>query len=84
MPLKIGCNISSQHHHLKEVRKAVKKAKTFEIQKLVKKLKGLRFVACSRSTDFCVLTVYRRKGEASQEIADLEAQLDLLKVSQSV
>ncbi|GAW05739.1 Bud-site selection protein [Lentinula edodes] len=30
------------HHDLKEVRKAAKKAKTFETQKLVKKLKGLR------------------------------------------
>jgi hypothetical protein len=31
-----------KHHDLKEVRKAAKKAKTFEMQKLVKKIKGLR------------------------------------------
>ncbi|KAJ3549187.1 hypothetical protein NM688_g5207 [Phlebia brevispora] len=30
------------HHSLKDVRKAAKKAKAFEIQKLVKRLKGLR------------------------------------------
>lgn len=34
--------ITLQHHGLKEIRKAAKKAKTFETQKLVKKLKGLR------------------------------------------
>jgi hypothetical protein len=31
-----------KHHDLKEVKKAAKKAKAFETQKLVKKLKGLR------------------------------------------
>ncbi|KAF7978517.1 hypothetical protein HWV62_45687 [Athelia sp. TMB] len=31
-----------EHHDLKEVRKAAKKAKAFETQKLVKRLKGLR------------------------------------------
>ncbi|KAJ7185606.1 Bud-site selection protein [Mycena filopes] len=31
-----------QHHELKEVRKAAKKARTFETQRVVKKLKGLR------------------------------------------
>ncbi|KAI0345797.1 Bud-site selection protein [Trametopsis cervina] len=30
------------HHHVREVRKAAKKAKAFEVQKTVKKLKGLR------------------------------------------
>lgn len=30
------------HHHLKEVKKAAKKAKTFETHRLVKKLKGFR------------------------------------------
>jgi hypothetical protein len=33
---------SSQHHGLREVRKAAKKAKVFETQRLVKKLKDLR------------------------------------------
>lgn len=33
-----------KHHGLKDVRRAAKKAKIFETQKLVKKLKGLRFV----------------------------------------
>ncbi|KAI0086508.1 Bud-site selection protein [Irpex rosettiformis] len=33
---------SQEHHHVREVRKAAKKAKTFELQKTVKKLKGLR------------------------------------------
>lgn len=33
-----------KHHHAREVRKAAKKAKTFEVQKTVKKLKGLRSV----------------------------------------
>jgi len=38
-------NVSlDQHHALKEVKKAAKKAKTFEIQKLIKKLKDLRSV----------------------------------------
>ncbi|KAL0069757.1 hypothetical protein AAF712_003026 [Marasmius tenuissimus] len=34
--------VGKLHHDLKEVRKAAKRAKTFEMQKLVKKLKGLR------------------------------------------
>ena len=34
-----------KHHCVKDVRKTAKKAKTFELQKLVKKLKGLRYVA---------------------------------------
>ncbi|KAF5369525.1 hypothetical protein D9758_002667 [Tetrapyrgos nigripes] len=34
--------VGKLHHDLKEVRKAAKKAKTFETQKLVKKLKNLR------------------------------------------
>ncbi|KAF8895384.1 Bud-site selection protein [Infundibulicybe gibba] len=51
------------HHGLREVRKAAKKAKTFETQKLLKKLKGFR----------------QKKGENPQEIADLEAQLVALK-----
>ncbi|KAI0801873.1 Bud-site selection protein [Irpex lacteus] len=55
-----------EHHHIREVRKAAKKAKTFEVQKTVKKLKGLR----SKTPD-------------SSEIADLEAQLEILKVSPS-
>ncbi|KAJ4482160.1 Bud-site selection protein [Lentinula aciculospora] len=39
----IGVKVAGKlHHDLKEVRKAAKKAKTFETQKLVKKLKGLR------------------------------------------
>ncbi|KAJ3775518.1 Bud-site selection protein [Lentinula raphanica] len=39
----IGSRVAGKlHHDLKEVRKAAKKAKTFETQKLVKKLKGLR------------------------------------------
>ncbi|KAJ3731090.1 Bud-site selection protein [Lentinula guzmanii] len=39
----IGARVAGKlHHDLKEVRKAAKKAKTFETQKLVKKLKGLR------------------------------------------
>ncbi|ESK95005.1 bud22 family protein [Moniliophthora roreri MCA 2997] len=34
--------VGKLHHDLKEVRKAAKKAKAFETQKLIKKLKGLR------------------------------------------
>jgi hypothetical protein len=37
-----GSPFFPKHHDLKEVRKAARKAKTFETQKLVKKLKGLR------------------------------------------
>jgi hypothetical protein len=32
----------AKHHDLKEIRKAAKKTKAFETQKLVKKLKDLR------------------------------------------
>ncbi|KAH9942876.1 Bud-site selection protein [Amylocystis lapponica] len=49
-------------HGLREVRKAARKAKTFETQKLVKKLKA------SRSKD-----------PKSEEVVELEAQLDILK-----
>ncbi|EEB94563.1 hypothetical protein MPER_06604, partial [Moniliophthora perniciosa FA553] len=34
--------VGKLHHDLKEVRKAAKKAKAFETQKLIKRLKGLR------------------------------------------
>lgn len=36
-------NSSTKHHCAKEVKKAAKKAKTFETQKLIKKLKDLRY-----------------------------------------
>ncbi|KAA1469979.1 Bud-site selection protein [Dentipellis sp. KUC8613] len=51
------------HHSLKEVKKAAKKAKTFELQKLVKKLKGVR----------------ENAQGSSKEVTDLEAQLHVLK-----
>ncbi|KIK69556.1 hypothetical protein GYMLUDRAFT_33928 [Collybiopsis luxurians FD-317 M1] len=42
-PKDLGARIVGKlHHDIKEVRKAAKKAKSFETQKLVKKLKGLR------------------------------------------
>ncbi|KII90854.1 hypothetical protein PLICRDRAFT_52558 [Plicaturopsis crispa FD-325 SS-3] len=50
------------HHDLKEVRKAAKKAKVFESQKIVKKLKDLR-----------------RKDDPAPQIADLEAEFEVLK-----
>ncbi|CAL1713097.1 unnamed protein product [Somion occarium] len=60
----IGTRISGKlHHDAREVRKAAKKAKAFETQKLVKKLKGLR-----------------AKNPGSSEMADLEAQLEIIKV----
>ncbi|KAF8655487.1 hypothetical protein AX16_003045 [Volvariella volvacea WC 439] len=50
------------HHGVREVKQAARKAKTFETQKVVKKLKGLR------------------KNDANtQEIKELELQLDILK-----
>ncbi|KDQ09868.1 hypothetical protein BOTBODRAFT_178610 [Botryobasidium botryosum FD-172 SS1] len=52
------------HHWVKEVKKAGKKAKTFEIQRLVKKLKELRKEGASK------------KGES---VEDVEAQLEYLK-----
>ncbi|KAG7088452.1 hypothetical protein E1B28_012443 [Marasmius oreades] len=39
--------VGKLHHDLKEVRKAAKRAKTYEVQKLVKKLKGLRVKSSS-------------------------------------
>ncbi|KAI0320168.1 Bud-site selection protein [Amylostereum chailletii] len=51
------------HHGLREVRKAAKKAKTFETQKLVKRLKGTSIIS---------------KDDAGRKI-DLEGQLDALK-----
>ncbi|KAG6877462.1 hypothetical protein C0993_007079 [Termitomyces sp. T159_Od127] len=39
---KLDDSYALQHHDLKEVKKAAKKAKAFETQKLVKKLKGFR------------------------------------------
>ncbi|EIM86046.1 Bud-site selection protein [Stereum hirsutum FP-91666 SS1] len=51
------------HHGLKEVRKAAKKAKSFENQKMVKKLKLLR----------------KDPEKNGQEIKDMEAQLETLK-----
>lgn len=65
---------------MKEVRKAAKKAKVFETQKLVKKLKGLRLVSIA----WFVLTHrtphFRKKDEKSEGVAEAEAQLVALKV----
>ncbi len=44
---------SEKHHEAKEVRKAGKKVKTFETQKLVKKLKDARCVATVDAVQFC-------------------------------
>ncbi|KAJ7685653.1 BUD22-domain-containing protein [Mycena polygramma] len=40
--LHVSPAIQTSHHELKEVRKAAKKARTFETQRVVKKLKGVR------------------------------------------
>ncbi|KAJ6508814.1 Bud-site selection protein [Mycena sanguinolenta] len=55
------------HHDLKEVRKAAKKARTFETQRVVKKLKGLR----------------KKTPTATSEISVLEAELEELKTLDS-
>ncbi|KAL1745299.1 Bud-site selection protein [Schizophyllum fasciatum] len=52
------------HHDAKEIVKAAKKAKTFETQKLIKKLKGLRYVSAKKPDG---------------EIQECEAQLEALK-----
>ncbi|SCV70686.1 BQ2448_3448 [Microbotryum intermedium] len=55
------------HHALKLLHKAVKRSKTFELQKLTRKLKQSRFLC--RESD----------GAATTVVADLEAQLEALK-----
>ncbi|KAF5360473.1 hypothetical protein D9756_004723 [Leucocoprinus leucothites] len=68
-----------QHHGLKEVRKAAKKAKAFETQKLVKKLKDLRFGIFPRQKYEYTHGITRKRGEKATDIAEHEAQLDVLK-----
>lgn len=65
---------------MKEVRKAAKKAKVFETQKLVKKLKGLRLVSIVWFALTHQMPHFRRKDEKSEDVAEAEAQLVALKV----
>ena len=46
-----SCDEGIKHHCAKEVKKAAKKAKDFEIRKLVKRLKGLRYVVKQSACD---------------------------------
>ncbi|KAJ3566929.1 hypothetical protein NP233_g6688 [Leucocoprinus birnbaumii] len=66
------------HHGLKEVKKAAKKAKVFETQKLVKKLKELRFATSDLDEMQHAYSAIRKKGDKAN-ISEHEAQLDILK-----
>lgn len=68
-----------KHHCIKDVRKAAKKAKAFELQKLVKKLKGLRCVPPG-AADFRDLGSNRAKEGAADEVSGLEEELEIIKV----
>ncbi|EIW80976.1 Bud-site selection protein [Coniophora puteana RWD-64-598 SS2] len=58
-------NISGKlHHGVKEVRKAAKKAKAFELQKVLKRLKGVRT---------------KGESSVSKDTSELEAELEALK-----
>ncbi|KAL0578631.1 hypothetical protein V5O48_003374 [Marasmius crinis-equi] len=57
--------VGKLHHDLREVRKAAKRAKTFEMQKLVKKLKGLRL----KNTSEQDITEYESQLEQLKEIS---------------
>lgn len=77
--------ILEQHHELKEVKKASKKTKMFETQKLVKKLKNLRSVnafhlICATS-HLQSRYFLRLKNGVPKEINDYESQLEELKVT---
>lgn len=66
---------------MKEVRKGAKKAKIFETQKIVKRLKGVRCAVCSFLFPYLELSLSPRKGgPGSEEVSTLEAQLEILKV----
>jgi hypothetical protein len=67
---------------MKEVHKASKRAKTFETQKVVKKLKDLRYELIPLFFLLCVLNVFcRKKGDNIQAIGEYEAELACLKVT---
>ena len=68
-----------QHYCLKEVRKVSKKAKTFELQKAVKKLRGLRCVGPRRYVSH--LSSARAKAETSDAVAGVENELEIIKVN---
>ena len=68
---------------MKEVHKASKRAKTFETQKVVKKLKDLGYkLIIPLLFLLCVLNVFcRKKGDNIQTIGEYEAELACLKVT---
>lgn len=68
-----------KHHCVKDVRKASKKVKAFELQKLVKKLKGLRCVPPDAAV-FRDLSSNRAKKGAADEVSGLEEELEIIKV----
>ena len=75
----------SQHHYMKEVRKAAKKSKTFEMQRLVKRLKDLKCVCLgigrdSKPSRLCSRSKPTHVGTALEDAKDLETQLESLKV----
>ena len=69
-----------QFHGMKEVKKAAKKAKAFETQKIVKKLKA-RFVCLFTGPNSVVISYSSASlGKEDPERSALETELDVLKV----
>jgi hypothetical protein len=73
-----------KHHEMKEVHKASKRAKTFEMQKVVKKLKDLGYEPDSTLLTIapivCLSVSNRKKGHNTQTVEEYEAELTCLKV----
>jgi hypothetical protein len=66
---------------MKEVKKAAKKAKAFETQKIVKKLKALGFVCLLMGPSSGVINYTSASlGKEDTERSALETELDALKV----
>ena len=70
---------------MKEVHKASKRAKTFETQKVVKKLKDLGYELAAWVHHFLLIVFLnvsnRKKGHNTQTIEEYEAELTCLKVA---
>ncbi|KAF5389169.1 hypothetical protein D9757_003528 [Collybiopsis confluens] len=75
----LGAKVAGKlHHDLKEVRKAAKKAKTFETQKLVKKLKGLRLNSDPNIAE-CELQLEELKRISHEAVANTALRSKLTK-----
>ena len=74
-----GSQLMLQPTALKHLHPTFKQARSFEVRRLVKKVKFLRLVNSYNSYDISLKC--RTKPNSAEEVKDLEAQLALLTVS---